>query len=181
MRRTFWLSVLAVVAITAGGCKQQETAPPAPKTEPAADAQQEPAAQLHPPPVSADTTPPPATPFKPDTPAPVKTVTNETSTVAPTPKPQPAPVEVAVPTPPAPKPAATPATAPQTVTYKATNGNVSFNHQQHAANHACSSCHPSGAPAKIVLGKDKAHQLCKECHQQQGSGPTQCTGCHKKA
>ncbi|MDO9080265.1 MAG: cytochrome C [Desulfuromonadales bacterium] len=85
-----------------------------------------------------------------------------------------------MPTPPAPKPAVTPAAAPPTVTYKATNGNVSFNHQQHAANHVCTSCHPAGTPAKIVLGKDKAHQLCKECHQQQGAGPTQCTGCHKK-
>ncbi|MBE0504367.1 MAG: cytochrome c3 family protein [Desulfuromonadales bacterium] len=77
-------------------------------------------------------------------------------------------------------PAEKPATAPATVTYKATNGNVSFDHQQHAANHACSSCHSTGAPAKIVLGKDKAHQLCKGCHQEKAAGPTQCTGCHKK-
>ncbi|PKN12272.1 MAG: cytochrome C [Deltaproteobacteria bacterium HGW-Deltaproteobacteria-4] len=85
-----------------------------------------------------------------------------------------------VPETPAVKPAATPSTAPPTVIYKATNGNVSFNHQQHAANNACNSCHSTEAPAKIVLGKDKAHLLCKGCHQQQGSGPTQCTGCHKK-
>ena len=27
------------------------------------------------------------------------------------------------------------------------------------------------------LGKEKAHPLCKGCHQEKGSGPTKCSGC----
>jgi hypothetical protein len=65
------------------------------------------------------------------------------------------------------------------VTYKATAGPVTFDHQKHAASHPCSACHPAGPPAKLALGKEKAHQLCKGCHQQKGA-PAQCAGCHKK-
>ena len=177
MRRTIWLSFLAAVVLVAG-CKQPETTPPpAPQPAPVAVVEQEQPGKTEPsPPVATEkATAPDAAVTTP----PATAVPAETSTVAPTPTPQPAPA-VAVPTPRAAKPAVTPASAPPMVTYKATNGNVSFNHQQHAANHPCSSCHPAGTPAKVVLGKDKAHQLCKECHQQQGAGPTQCTGCHKK-
>ena len=180
MKHTIWLSALISVILFTGGCKQQETAPPAPKPEPVVAAQQEPGAQVQPTPVVADTTPPPAATIIPAPPEPVKVVPIESEKVAPTTTVQPTPV-ASVPVTPAVQPTKTPSAALQTVTYKATNGNVSFDHQQHAANHACSSCHPTTEPpAKIVLGKDKAHQLCKECHQQQGAGPTQCTGCHKK-
>jgi hypothetical protein len=69
---------------------------------------------------------------------------------------------------------------PKTVTYPASYGPVSFNHQAHAAALACSSCHSTDPPVKIELGKDKAHQLCKGCHQEKAAGPTQCNGCHIK-
>lgn len=137
MRRIIWLSALTAGLLVAGGCKQQETTPPAPQPAPVVTTQQE---QAQPPTAVAEKSPTP-TPAAADTPAP------------------PAPVKV---------------------TYKATNGNVTFDHQQHVGNNVCSSCHPTDPPAKIVLDKDKAHQLCKGCHQQNGTGPTQCNGCHKK-
>jgi predicted small lipoprotein YifL len=77
------------------------------------------------------------------------------------------------------KPAAAPA-PPKTVTYQASQGQVTFDHQAHASNLACDSCHSTDPPIKVELGKDKAHQMCKGCHQEKGAGPTQCNGCHKK-
>jgi len=70
--------------------------------------------------------------------------------------------------------------SPKTVTYPASYGQVSFDHQAHAAAFACNSCHSTDPPGKIELGKDKAHQWCKGCHQEKAAGPTQCNGCHKK-
>jgi len=168
MRRTIWLSVLAALILLAGGCKQQETTPPAPQPAPivASQPEQEQTIQVQPPPTPAP-------------PAPEKTAPVETTKVAPPATVPPAPAAV-VPSVPAVKPAATAPAVPKTVTFTATNGNVTFDHQQHAGNNACSSCHPSEPPTKIFLDKDKAHQLCKGCHQEKGAGPTQCTGCHKK-
>lgn len=71
-------------------------------------------------------------------------------------------------------------TAPKIVTYPASYGQVAFDHQAHAAMLACSSCHNTDPPVKIELDKDKAHRLCKGCHQEKAAGPTQCNGCHKK-
>ena len=72
------------------------------------------------------------------------------------------------------------AAAPDTVTMNAKNGNVTFNHKAHAAAGGCKACHGEGAPAKLTLGKDAAHKLCKECHQAKKAGPTKCGDCHKK-
>ena len=170
MKHTIWLSALVTVILFAGGCKQQETVPPAPKPEPVFATQQKPAAEVQPPPIVADTTNPPAATIIPAPPAPVKVAPIETE-------------KAVQPTPAAPMPA-TPAVQPtktlQTVIYKATNGNVSFDHQQHAGDNACSSCHPSEPAAKLVLDKDKAHQFCKGCHQEKSAGPTQCSGFHIK-
>jgi hypothetical protein len=179
MKHTIWLSTLVTLILFTGGCNKQEAAPPAPKPEPVVAAQPEPTAQLQPPPVTTDTASPPSATINPPSPAPVKVVPVETEKVTPTTTVQPTPV-APVPETPAVQPTKTPAAAPQTVIYKATNGNVSFNHQQHASNNACSSCHPSEPAAKIVLGKDKAHLLCKGCHQEKKAGPTQCSGCHIK-
>jgi len=66
------------------------------------------------------------------------------------------------------------------VVYEASNGPVTFDHQVHADSLACGSCHPTDPPVKIAIDKDKAHQMCKGCHQEKGAGPTQCNGCHKK-
>lgn len=167
MRRTIWLSLLAAVVLAVGGCKQQEKTPPAPQPAPivASQPEQEKTAQVQPPP--------------PVPPAPKKTAPVEATKVAPPATVKPAPAAV-VPSVPAVKPAATSPAAPKTVTFTATNGNVTFDHLQHSGNNACSSCHPSEPPTKIVLDKDKAHQLCKGCHQEKGAGPTQCSGCHKK-
>jgi predicted CXXCH cytochrome family protein len=72
------------------------------------------------------------------------------------------------------------ANQPGTVSYDASFGRVTFNHQKHAQNNSCASCHNAGPATKIPLGKDKAHQLCKGCHQQKSAGPSQCNGCHVK-
>jgi len=120
------------------------------------------------PPAAPATTPAPApaaAPLAETKPAPVKPAA---TSVTPPAKPAPAAKS---------QPAA--AAAPKVVTFKAAPGQVTFNHQQHAGSQACSACHPTSPPAKLALGKDKAHQLCKGCHQQKGA-PTSCAGCHKK-
>lgn len=74
--------------------------------------------------------------------------------------------------------AAATAFAADVVTYPAKNGAVTFDHKAHSAKNECKTCH-EGAPAKMTLGKDKAHALCKDCHAKT-SGPTKCGDCHKK-
>jgi hypothetical protein len=69
------------------------------------------------------------------------------------------------------------ATTPETITFEATRaGNVVFPHKLHAAR-GCKACHPA-APAKLNLDKEKAHALCKGCHESQSKGPVKCDGCH---
>ncbi|KAF0221446.1 MAG: hypothetical protein FD174_584 [Geobacteraceae bacterium] len=70
--------------------------------------------------------------------------------------------------------------APDSVTMKAKNGNVTFNHKAHSAAGDCKVCHGEGTPAKLTLGKDPAHKLCKGCHETKKAGPTKCGECHKK-
>jgi hypothetical protein len=71
------------------------------------------------------------------------------------------------------------AMAADTVVYPAKNGNVTFNHKAHQEKlKDCKLCH-EGAPAKIAINKDKAHEMCKGCHAKM-SAPTKCGECHKK-
>ncbi|ABQ28267.1 cytochrome c3 family protein [Geotalea uraniireducens] len=76
--------------------------------------------------------------------------------------------------------AASAAFAADTVVLKAKNGNVTFDHKKHSATGDCKSCHGEGTPAKLTLGKDAAHKLCKGCHETKKAGPTKCGECHKK-
>jgi predicted CXXCH cytochrome family protein len=71
------------------------------------------------------------------------------------------------------------ATPPETITFEAKGGKVTFPHKAHSAK-GCKTCH-EGAPGKIAgFNKDKAHELCKGCHTKEAKGPTKCDGCHKK-
>lgn len=76
--------------------------------------------------------------------------------------------------------AASAAFAADTVVLKAKNGNVTFDHKKHSTTNDCKTCHGEGTPAKLALGKDVAHKLCKGCHETKKAGPTKCGECHKK-
>lgn len=77
--------------------------------------------------------------------------------------------------------AASAAFAADVVTLKTKMGDVTFNHKKHQDNlKDCKICHGEGTPAKLTLGKDKAHTLCKGCHTEKKQGPTGCKDCHKK-
>lgn len=82
------------------------------------------------------------------------------------------------------KPPAGPPTAapkpPGIVFFPASLGKVAFDHPGHAKRLACTACHGPEPPRKIALNKDKAHQLCKGCHEQKAAGPTKCNACHVK-
>jgi hypothetical protein len=165
MKRTLWLAALAALALAASGCEQQKATQMTPPAKPAVE---EPKA------MPQETTPAlPAPAEKPEpavaAPAVPPPATEAMQPAAPAPAPKPVPV-----------PAAASPAPPKTVVYKATNGPVTFDHPAHSSSLACNRCHTSDPPAKIPLDKDKAHQLCKGCHQEQGAGPTQCSGCHLK-
>jgi len=70
--------------------------------------------------------------------------------------------------------------APDSVTMKAKNGDVTFNHKKHSAAGDCKVCHGEGTPAKLTLDKAAAHKLCIECHKAKTAGPVKCGECHKK-
>lgn len=70
--------------------------------------------------------------------------------------------------------------APETVTLEAKMGKVTLPHRLHGEMMECATCHGGETPGKMELGKDRAHELCKGCHQEKGTGPTQCSGCHQK-
>ena len=76
--------------------------------------------------------------------------------------------------------AASAAKTPEKITFEATRaGNVEFPHKLHAAR-GCKPCHPA-APAKFEgFDRDKAHALCKACHENLSKGPTKCDGCHRR-
>lgn len=79
-------------------------------------------------------------------------------------------------------PVAHAAAPPESVTYEASMGLVTFNHAEHAGRFDCSKCHPTDPPQKIAIDKEVAHnQLCKVCHKESGgNAPVACAGCHKK-
>ena len=66
------------------------------------------------------------------------------------------------------------------MTIKSKTGNVTFNHKVHGDTATCTPCHGTGTPAKLTLGKDTAHKMCKGCHESKKAGPTKCMDCHKK-
>lgn len=58
-------------------------------------------------------------------------------------------------------------------------GKVAFPHKAHMKL-GCKKCH-EGAPAKIAINKDVAHNtLCVKCHKAEKKGPQGCKDCHKK-
>lgn len=72
------------------------------------------------------------------------------------------------------------AVGPDSVTMKAKNGDVTFDHKKHSAAGDCKVCHGEGTPAKLTLDKAAAHKLCIECHKAKTAGPAKCGECHKK-
>ncbi len=68
---------------------------------------------------------------------------------------------------------------PETVTLKAKNGWVTFDHYAHSERMKCSLCHGEEDPGKLDLDKDTAHTLCAGCHKEKGAGPIRCGECHK--
>ncbi len=72
------------------------------------------------------------------------------------------------------------AVSPETIVLEASYGNVTFPHALHQGSYECSTCHGEETPGLFGLDKDKAHELCRDCHKQEGVGPTGCKDCHKK-
>jgi len=71
------------------------------------------------------------------------------------------------------------ARTPEQITFENTKAaNVQFPHKLHAAR-GCRACHPA-LPGKLGLDKERAHALCKGCHESGSRGPTRCDGCHKR-
>ncbi|UCG38948.1 MAG: cytochrome c3 family protein [bacterium] len=75
---------------------------------------------------------------------------------------------------------------------KDTKSGVNFDHAKHSGTIDCFKCH-HGAKAKEEIkscfdchGKDASaptvkdafHKLCRDCHKEQGQGPTKCKECH---
>ncbi len=75
------------------------------------------------------------------------------------------------------------AAGPETMSYKAGIGNVTFNHKAHQdALKSCKPCHEK-APGKIEgFSKDWAHKTCKGCHAEKKVAKSEegCKFCHKK-
>ncbi|MBE0502105.1 MAG: cytochrome c3 family protein, partial [Desulfuromonadales bacterium] len=72
------------------------------------------------------------------------------------------------------------ATGPDLVNYDASQGMVIFNHTEHSSRLACSDCHTTDPPQKIVINKETAHDLCRGCHKGVSNAPKSCSGCHIK-
>jgi predicted CXXCH cytochrome family protein len=72
------------------------------------------------------------------------------------------------------------ARTPEKIEFETTRaGTVTFPHRLHAAR-GCKPCH-AGVPAKFAaFDKEKAHALCKGCHETQSKGPMKCDGCHRR-
>lgn len=94
-----------------------------------------------------------------------------------------------------PKPEAEP---PGKVVFKASYGNVPFDHSSHMNASDCATCHHTGennkcstchqkAPSQLskITSKAASHSATSErgcigCHTKQKAGPTKCNDCHKK-
>ena len=143
--------------------------------------------------------PPPQTQGKPEAKpvvesAPAPPAAPQPATVAPSPAapvattPDPAAKPVAPPPEPPAKPKSSTAadtalplpTVADTITLKASQGDVTLSHLAHARRYPCASCHGEAAPGKFDLTKESAHSLCRDCHKARGAGPTACGDCHKK-
>ena len=74
------------------------------------------------------------------------------------------------------------ADAPATMTFDTKNGKVTLNHKSHQERlKDCKLRHEDDKGGKIAgWSKDKAHGLCKKCHETGKKGPTKCADCHKK-
>lgn len=184
MRPIMTLFVALLTTLLLSACKQ-ESPPPRPETAKPAATETQPVSEEAKPPVAEPVTEAQKEAEKPaaDAQAPATAVTEEARTPAAAAV-QEAQQEVAPVTAAAPatvKPAAPAAEGPATVIYEATMGKVTFNHAVHSASLDCSKCHPTDPPQKVVIDKEIAHTLCKDCHKEAGgNAPTACTGCHKK-
>jgi len=80
---------------------------------------------------------------------------------------------------------------PAEVKFKASMGEVTFNHAAHQERvPECGTCHHMGVEAggclschdakpDVPKGKTAFHKLCKDCHKKT-NGPTKCKECHQK-
>ena len=71
---------------------------------------------------------------------------------------------------------------PATMTFDTKNGKVTFPHKAHQDRlKDCKVCHADGKGGKIAgWSKDKAHGLCRKCHETEKKGPVKCAECHVK-
>jgi hypothetical protein len=91
------------------------------------------------------------------------------------------------------KPAPTPKkSAPSIIKLERYSGGksaVTFPHRDHTQNYSCQKCHHKGSGTacfdchKKTSGeapsfKDAMHKSCKNCHKNEGGGPTKCAECH---
>jgi mono/diheme cytochrome c family protein len=69
-----------------------------------------------------------------------------------------------------------------TKVFETKQGKVTFHHKEHQDKlKDCKICHATDKGGKIEgWSKDKAHGLCKKCHEEKKAGPTKCADCHKK-
>jgi len=120
--------------------------------------------------------------------------------VTPAPKPAtpttPKPATPTTPKPATPKPSS--GQGPTKVVFKASYGDVPFDHTAHSGVTDCATCHHTGEMSKCstchqkkpsaateITAKAAAHNAtsersCTGCHKKQSAGPTKCTECHKK-
>jgi hypothetical protein len=79
-----------------------------------------------------------------------------------------------------------PATKERYFIFKASKGNVRFNHDLHQVvmkTESCIPCHKTKTPTKehkmSRFDQRVAHSFCKGCHREKGLGPQECHECHK--
>ena len=148
------IAVATAALLCACGSPEQ---PPAKPPTPVAAAPAQPAA------------PPPPAPAKPAVPVAAETVKAPSAPAPAMPAPSPATAKPA-------KPAA----VADVLILPASQGKVTLHHLRHAQKFPCATCHGEATPGKLQLTKDTAHELCRDCHQAKGAGPTGCNGCHQK-
>jgi DnaJ-class molecular chaperone len=69
---------------------------------------------------------------------------------------------------------------PQKVVFKASKGDVTFDHAAHLARRThCVECHGPGVVGKLEgFEMQRAHMLCVGCHRERAHGPIICKDCH---